>query len=504
MVKATKKKTGRVSSSKSEAVISPRISPTNKLNYKARSVVVGASSRVRESKDEGDSGSSKNHSSLGARIAISLIAVLVIIIAGIYLSVTFAGKAIETPQAEAVSFDAMGSEQVLISAFDFAAAGPPFDFLVTASKIQGALVNPVPVKLRLTMTMDEKDMFHYQLNFVNAQGGLGSLLGQGLLGPDVLSMEGIYVNDDDVADIALSLEGPYVRITNLNYVTPEAATIEQVTVGADDGSGAGRVISHASVINAAAGTKFVTMFYINSTARPAVSFVWQNESDIVEVVEVGGNESSVAYALNWTPGIERGSVPFTITAQVDQEYSEKQFVMAVGGVEYSLLNNDGSVRLEMYHDANGAPWAHYQLAASAALQPLLAPCGGFPELSTLADSIATVYSYDAGVQQWRSGIPSNFGALRVGKGYLVKLKDGVALDVRYACTDEAMPPVETRLKIGWNLISFGGKTVRDPSMLIAPVGTQIRLVFEATPSGIIPDVPLDSLDPGRVYWVKVH
>ncbi len=500
MAKAISRKSTTKKSSNLHAVISPRnpasVGSKKTLNYKAKSVIVSDSSRIQEENLKGRAGE-KNHSTLGARIAISLIAVLVLILLAIFVQQSFSGKAIETPQAEIVSFDSMASEQVLISGFDVT----PFEFMVTPSKAEGARVDPVAVKLRLTMKMDDHDLLHYTLDDITSVRSV--LLSQGLLGSDVPSMDGIYVNDDDVADLAFLLEGPYVRIFNLNYVTPEAASIELVTVGAADGSGAERIIPNARIIDVAAGGKVATLFHVNSTIVPEVAFVWQNGSDVVEAVKLSETENSSLWALNWTPAVARGSVPFTVKAQVDQEYSERQFVMAVGGVDYTLLNNDGSVRLEMYRE-NGAPWVHYQLAASNGLLPLLAACDGFPALSTLADKIETVYTYNAGVQQWRAGVPSEFGQLRVGDGYLVKLKEGASLDVKYACSDNAMPPAEMMLKPGWNLVSFGGSVVRDVDALVPPVGTQIRLVFEVTTGAMIPDAPLESLDPGRVYWIKVQ
>ncbi len=433
-----------------------------------------------------------SHSSLGARIIISLVALLVIVVLGLFFAGSFSGKAIETPQAEIVSFDTMDSEKVLISAFDVI----PFDFMVTPSKSAGAAA-PIPLKLRLTMSMDERDMFHYQLNLVAAPNRL-LLLGKGLLGRDVLSMDGVYVNNDDIADLALALEGPYIRITNLNYVTPEAATINRVTFDTQV------VLRDAAIIPVVPAQKIATMFHINSTALPSVAFVWQNGSDVVEAVQIGGNASSVVYALNWTPEVARGSVPFIVTAQVDREYSEKQYIMAVGGVEYVLLNNDGTTRLEMFRE-NGVLKARYTLAASGGLQPLMAPCAGFPALSSLADKITTIYGYDSRTQQWRNGVPSEFGNLMVGRGYLVRLAEGQSLDVTYSCGGQEGAPDELpTLRSGWNLISFSGSTVRDAELLVPPVGTQIRLVFEVTPTRMIPDVPLDSLDPGRVYWVKVQ
>ena len=467
---------------KTQAV--PKKAQMKLLKKVQKKVVTRRVSSVVGTSDSSMSSDSRNNSSLGSRIIISLIAVVLLVVMGVFVQHSLAGKAIEIPQEAAVNYNVLDSELIAVSVGHV-------DLNVTASG-----VGQRPIIYNLSMELVDHDYVSYVLR---KKGGTRDIIVQGLLGRNVLSMGGVYIDNDEIPDLSITLEGPYLRVTNLNYVSPEAATITRV-------DNTTFVMIRDTVIPSSQGQMKGLMFFVNSTKKPAVSAVWANGSDVVEAVNIGGNDSSVILAINWTPTIGRGSMPFTIIAAVDQEVVRKNYVFAVGGVEYALLNNDQSVRLEMFRD-NGVLKAHYTLAASGGLQPLMAPCGGFPLLSTptLADKIERVLTFASSTQQWTNRAPSEFQNLRFGRGYLVKLKEGQSLDVTYPCSEGDPNNFELpQLRSGWNLISFGGTEIRDGSMLEPPVGTQIRLVFEVTPSRIIPDVPLDTLEPGKVYWVKVQ
>ncbi len=435
-------------------------------------------------------------SSLGSRVVVAFILIALIVAVGLLVQSSFVGKAFEVPITENAPVD--------LDAQEFEEAN--------------VVIERIPLKLTLSdenritnmlivVNKLESGQISYQVGKKEGQRVVPVALG--LLGAGVPSSGGIYVNNDEDADLELtlteSLSGDYITFTNLNYVEPEAATITRVT----EQEIALPARERQSFIRATPGQAVSVFFHVNSTEVPVVVGEWLDGTVMTaqELTVVRSTRNSSLVRVQFTPS-EAGAYTFNLNASVDQKRSQRRFVIAAGGIEYILLDAADETRLQL-QNVNDVVRARITIPASEGLQPLAAPCAGFPALSSLTADIATVYTYDSRVQQWREGVPSEFQSPILSRGYLVRLKPGRSLSVEYACANpERTPDQQFPLPIlreGWNLIGITGNYVRDASEIRLPEGTDVAALVEATSRGNrVMSEDLTYLEPGRVYWVKIE
>ncbi len=435
----------------------------------------------------------QRNSSLGSRVVVAFILIIVIVAFGLLIQRSFVGKAIDVPVSDEhpLDLDSQESEEVNLVV-------DRVPLLLTLSSEQRATL--------LLISFQRLD--NGQISYQVAKRSLRpEVVAMGFLGDGVLSTGGIFINNDEDADLELtlleSLGGDYIHITNLNYVEPEAATITRMT----EQETMLPVRERESFIRATPGQQVTVYFHVNSTEVPLVRGEWLDGTVMTsEFAVVRSTRNSSLVRIQVTPPLA-GAFTFDINATVDTKMSRKRFVLAVGGVEYVLLDAAGESRLQL-QTVNDVLRVRFTIPASEGLQPLAAPCAGFPALSTLAADIATVYTYDARVQQWREGIPSEFQSPLLGRGYLVRLKPGRSLTVEYACQGAERNPDQQfplpMLREGWNLIGITGNYVRDASEVELPLDTEVAALVEATASGNRVVSDLRYLEPGRVYWVKIE
>lgn len=399
------------------------------------------------------------------RIAISAAVLMILVALALFYNLGTVGKAITAPS-------------------------PPVDLTKQESEsLDLSSYNKMNITIRLSgdsevskFTLNaEKDNGQAYYQLVKGE----KVLAYGILSADLGSSGNIYLNDDEIEDLELTLQGNLLTLTNLNFIQPDVAKFdvydEEFNLIEDD------------VLEMVLDEE--TSFYLNitSTSLPEVSVMIDLES--VEVEEVDSGSDFITVKLTFSEVEEK---PYSLEVAVDVGGKEttKRFILAVNGFVYESVEEGYAVLLKK---EDGDYKTVYELKKTSKLQPISLLCGELviTENQQLAKSVEKILSYQKGAEQWKENAPSEFDKLEKGRGYLFDLNGSLSFTVE--CGDKPLPQTSI-LTPGWNLLGTNGYKATKVVDLKASDG-EIAGIYEY---GDSQSLSLDELASGKVYWIKVE
>ncbi|MBS3169715.1 hypothetical protein J4210_04480 [Candidatus Woesearchaeota archaeon] len=432
---------------------------------------------------------------LSVRLATVIGILILIVLGGLWYQFASVGKAVEAPVPTAINLDLQASEEINIE-------------------------NVPTIKVKATRS-DAEASAEYSLDFTaNEDGGIsyvlkdstGAILAQELLN-DLSGGNEIYLPGDEHADLLISYAAPYLKIANLNFVSPEAVEITVLDA-------AQKVVSSPFLALTEGKAHFI--FNATSSAAPTLTALWADGTPLGESVFVvtppEEGATSTEATLDWSQE-QDGAYPFVVTGGVGDQQTIKRYVLSVGGILYTLSVNDLPAVSVKQVDTNTID-VTYVFAETTDLQPFSLPCGKLELVDgTISDDlkakIEVISSYFGGVKQWKKDVPSNFKELQSNKGYFLQRKTAQGeLSFTVQCTSSKgiLPPDSTPLfslpllNKGWNLIGISGYEPVAVKKLEAsiPPYTSISALYSLTLQGADTITPVSELEPGRAYWVMVQ
>ena len=206
--------------------------------------------------------------------------------------------------------------------------------------------------------------------------------------------------------------------------------------------------------------------------------------------------------LAFTP-TEAKAYRFTVSANNGITTESKVYSFAADGIVYELQDpHYPSMRMRLVPNVQHVE-VDMKFPRSVELQPFSLPCSGSSSLSEFISrgNVARVYGYKRGVTQWLQGAASDLTEVRSGEGYVLKLSDSVEpYHITFICSLDAV--TLPTLVEGWNLIGVPGFSPVSPQQLSLPPNMEIVYVLELRRG--VEHVPVDSLEPGKAYWVYVE
>lgn len=373
------------------------------------------------------------------------------------------------------------------------APAPPVDLSLQESEsLDLSSYNQMGIKLKLSsgselsefalLAENNDGLVQYQL----VQEGNENVFAYGLLNLDLESSGNLYLDDDNVGDMELTLQGDLLTVTNLNYVEPDIAEFEVY-------DGEFNKISD-DILDVELNQE--TSFYLNvtSTSSPEVSATI--DGSVVEAEEVDAGSDFKMVKITFT-GSEEKPYQFVVTADVGGEETHRDYILAVNGYVYELVENGYTARL---HKDSGGYETLYELEKTSELQPVSLLCG---ELDlgeeNLTGSIEKILSYKDETEQWKENVPSEFGTLSSGRGYLLDLNDGASLTFRTECDGRPLPETPI-LGLGWNLVGTNGYKGTEVADLESSEG-EFTAIYEYGNPEVLSS---DELISGMIYWIKVE
>ncbi|MBI2667113.1 hypothetical protein HYX13_05880 [Candidatus Woesearchaeota archaeon] len=362
-----------------------------------------------------------------------------------------------------------------------------------------------------TADTSEREATNYQMNVILSEGKLhyllqyrGERIASGLLGKEVPSTQGIFVDDDSVADIEFLFnpDNQVFTLSNLRYVAPEAATIRLLK------SLDGMVVEDVAVLPINKEAQF-QIEVIGASSSPTLTASFDDTTMVFQLQELSKTPTSRKYTLKFTPAAEK-PYQLKLNAIVGGQTTTKNYLFGGNGVVYVLNDPQYPVmELTLLDDVTKNVKVKYVFPVVGNKQPFSLPCKGQKEASLFGNN-STLFSYDARKPlQWKENLPSDFTVIESFKGYLVRLSDANShvsprpshLQVTMNCILSSELP---SLKSGWNLVSitgFASKPVGDLSSSVPP-GAQVRQVREMQRDEISQQTTM--LVPGKVYWALVE
>jgi len=372
------------------------------------------------------------------------------------------------------------------------APSPPVDLTTQESEdLDLSAYNKIEIKLRLSgdSEVSEFTLSAEQdggLTYYHLTQGEENVFAYGILSANLANSGNLYLNDDNIGDLELTLNGDLLTVTNPNFVEPDAAEFEiydeELIPIMDD------------IIDAELNQELIFHIEITSTSLPEVTVTIDGAPAVTEEVDSGSD--FVMLKVTFT-GTEEKPHSLEVTANVGGEKTTKNFILAVNGHVYRLVEDGYTINLVK---DNGNYEAMYELEKTSELQPVSLLCGELDLIQEqdAADSIEKILSYDSKVEQWKENIPSEFGKLVMDKGYLIDLKDG-AITFTVECDGKPLPQTPI-LSLGWNLLGTNGYKAADVADL-KTTGGVIAGIYEY---GDSQPLNLNQLPSGKVYWVKVE
>ena len=364
-----------------------------------------------------------------------------------------------------------------------------------------------------TAETSEREASVYQMEVVLQDGILRyhlsynrALLASGLLGKELPQAQGIFVDDDAIADIELRYnpDNQILAIDNLRFVAPETATIRLLK--SPDGVPVEEVV--ALPLNKEAQLK-IEVLGANSAPTATVSF--DDSSATFQLQESAKTATSRKYNLKFTPTAEKPYL-LKINAVVGGKTTSKSYLLAGNGFLYQL--NDPQypqMKLILLDDVKKDAKVEYTFPAVSSKQPFSLPCKGSVNIES-STSQGIIYgfgkstilsSYDGRKpEQWKFSLPSEFSVISSFKGYFARLNatEGER-KISVQCTFASeLPP----LKSGWNLVGitgFASLSTEDLTSVVPP-GAHVRQVREVQRDEVYKSAT--ALVPGKVYWVLVE
>jgi len=431
--------------------------------------------------------SKKKDDNFHPKLFIIVASLAVIIVLAAIVNMAVVGKAIETPQAEAVNLDLYSFETIRV------ATVPEIRISLTATVVEE------PVEYKILLVDGDNEQIEYEFyDLANV------LLAKGLLAENQ-GATNLYLDGDELADVSVSYSTDYFKVENPNYQEPDVAEI--------------------TLVGATKQSRFITTlenkpvhlsFKAESNFLPTLSAYVNGELVTEEFfTENKSGEDYVIMDLDWTFETE-GAHILSIEATVAGKSSSKEYIVGVGGIIYALMEDNLPNMTAKKVGPNEINLV-YHLKKSTDLQPLSLPCGkvNFGSVLFPINKVDTVYRYENGIQQWKKNAPSEFNKLEGNLGYLIKLKKDVGpINFTVKCpigTTGILPPNPSaqtiKLVDGWNFIGIKGY---DPVPLQklqgkTPAYKTITKIYNYDDNGAdLNDELVSEFLPGRAYWLFVE
>ncbi|NQV91974.1 hypothetical protein HQ489_05875 [Candidatus Woesearchaeota archaeon] len=417
-------------------------------------------------------------------IALSLILLLAVFIGMTHFyGISSVGKADYVTETPTLPFelDLLGSKEV---AFDKVSS---WSFIVTTSN------ETDPVQYDVQTQIAKNGALNYHVK----QGS--TISAQGLLDEKLLSSTPLYLDTDDQVDVTFSVANAKIRVTNGNFVEPEAAAIHALDSNKKE---------LTSKIFDAEKEKEIKMYFTAlAEAQPKLEAFWKQGTKLIPITaEFVIKETSTKNAeaeFTWTPTTD-GVQTLVIKAIVGNKESTEEYRFTVGNLIYEL-NETNIPGLVIRKTATGYSY-DITLRATKSGQPVSLPCGTFDFAFDGNEKFQSISTWDDNISQFKPGVPSEFTILESGHGYLIKLKEIEPLTLSGSCT---ITPLELpsfsdvpSLKQGFNLIAAKGDKSVEFSKLKTPPGMTIDATYVITNEKATAQT-ITELQPGKVYWVVV-
>ncbi|MBI4152179.1 hypothetical protein HY495_00580 [Candidatus Woesearchaeota archaeon] len=449
---------------------------------------------------------------LSVRLAVVIGILILIVLGGLWYQFASVGKAVEAPLPTAVDLDLQASEEINIENV------PTIQIKVTRSDAKSS----AEYSLDLTVNDDESSYPSFSSSYV-LKDSTKTILAQELLN-DLSSGKEIYLPGDEHPDLLISYAAPYLKIANLNYISPEAV---KITVF----DSAEKVVSSPFLSLTDGKAHFV--FNATSSAAPTLTAQWADGTPLdegvfvvtmptempVEIPEEGAPSTKATLAtLDWSQE-QDGAYPFVVVGKVGDQQTVKRYVLSVGGILYDLDKTNLPAVSVKQLDANTIA-VTYTFVETTDPQPFSLPCGKLELVDgTISDDLKAkidiISSYGGGIKQWKKDVPSNFKELQSNKGYFLQRKTAsgdLSFTVQCKSSKNILPPDSTPLfslpvlNKGWNLIGISGyeSVAVEKLETSLPPYTAISALYSLTGQGADTSTPVSELEPGRAYWVRVQ
>ncbi|MEW5896803.1 MAG: hypothetical protein AB1668_03875 [Nanoarchaeota archaeon] len=422
-------------------------------------------------------------SSVGVKVGVAAALLAVLIFIGLMYKFAAVGKVIEMP-SPAVDLTAKDSESLELSKFN-----------KMEMKVKPSAGSVYELVLNVTKAGKEgEEIWYYELsNWTDYKTKEKEVLALGILGSYNSNSGEIYLDNDYIGDLVLSLDGSKLSVANLNFVAPQAAEIEAFNK-------VDKVYKKIDIDILYSELNKETVYYFNatSTSKPAVTALLDNAP--VKLTETASGKDFVFSSFSLKSSTDKPQ-QLVLRADVSGKIAEKKFIVANNNVIYRL---DGAqipaVSLSKQVVDNQEKYAlAYVFKKTQELQPFALLCGNMNvDDPAIKASVEQIVSYDEGIEQWTSNAPSDLKAIFAGRGYFFKLKKDAQLGFSIFCDD--LPKANLpQMKSGWNLLGVGGYKPTSIDELKAEPGKKIVQIQEYYGSDEIKE-----LTPGKVYWVKVE
>ena len=341
----------------------------------------------------------------------------------------------------------------------------------------------------------------------------GHVLARGYLGGQVSHTEGLYLDDDAVADLRLSYNdvNDILSVSSPLYVSASASQIELYDSD-------GHVVEPPRVI--LVGENYVYSLRVSSTSSPTVAVYFGDELPVAVQETTVSPGPSRTYDLTFSPTAAK-PYELVVESNVGGQVTVQTYLFGGDGVVYQLSAPQyPCMKITLLDEETHDAEVEFTFSNSGK-QPFSLPCSGSVMVERPAASSAavrnpmtllemvssaefsSVYSYSVQrsvPQQYVAGVPSDFYYLDALKGYLLDVSGPVSLKAHCRLSTE-LPALQR----GWNLVGLTGlqsRPVSDFSGRVPP-GLRVQELYEVQLQESY--VPLSGSDlfPGKVYWVLV-
>jgi hypothetical protein len=336
----------------------------------------------------------------------------------------------------------------------------------------------------------------------------GKVIATGFLGGQVAHSEGIYIDDDDIADLKFS----YNEINHVFAVSAPlfvGASASNIELYDQDGD----LITKPQTV--LVGEQYTYTLRVSSDYLPNVQ-VSLDDLTLVTEETISGTTKDIE--LTFSPAEVKPYV-LTVSSDVGGEITTKDYVLGGDGLIYHLQDEDYPETKLFLLDDNTAK-AELTFSKQGK-QPFSLPCTGSvlieevrpdaryndtPPTQLISEldqaGLVRIYGFDVADNipaAYQKDVPSDFYYLDSLQGYMLEIDTPVKIETACSVANE-LPALQR----GWNLVGSTGYMAGSKTNLATPPGLDVKEVY-LMKLGENP-IPYDgdAIEPGKVYWILVN
>ncbi|PIN74973.1 hypothetical protein COV17_04335 [Candidatus Woesearchaeota archaeon CG10_big_fil_rev_8_21_14_0_10_36_11] len=429
-------------------------------------------------------------------VLIGAVLIVIIVLLAVFLRPASTGQAYTTPPVGALDLDIAESEAVTVMSV------PIWDIAITPSESDSQKEYHIEI-----VALDDATrpaMVKYSIS----QQGLTFL--EGLLGNDLRSSGGLYLDFDIVPDIELSYVNGVMTVRNIVFDEPTSATITLLDI---EGTRIDTLLSYVP-----AGEAVERLVKIESVAGANVTAHWNNDVQLTteefSVSETG--DGFVTMNLMFTPTAQN-IYRVTVVADVNGVLTTKDFFFSVGNVVATLSEANFPRMILSWVEEHNTYETTFTFTGGLDLQAFSPPCdigGSIFNTDEFLTSVEGIYSWDGDIQEWARRIPGQYvqdiNTLKQDKGYYIRLKEGVG---NFSFTEECndvfadygTSPFERLVSVeeNWNLVGIPGYERMSIDDLDVPAELEV-IEVHVIKNNDIKETGVTVMEPGKAYWVLVE